>query len=153
MAADSTPATAAHQPVWFDANNPIASAVRYLAGSSDRFDWTGVYVLNGDALELAEYVGAPTEHTRIAVGVGVCGTAVAENRDMNVPDVNALDNYLACSVETQSELVVLIRDSEGRILGQIDIDSHQRGAFTEADEQRVRRVAAELGARWPAARR
>ena len=153
MTADSTPAAAADPPVWFDASNPIAAAVRYLADSSERFDWTGVYVLNGDVLELAEYVGAPTEHSRIAVGVGVCGTAVAENRDMNVPDVTALDNYLACSVETQSELVVLIRDAQGRILGQIDIDSHQRGPFTDADMQLVRRVAAELGARWPAARR
>jgi L-methionine (R)-S-oxide reductase len=150
MTSDALPTPAPAAPAWFDAADPIGSAVRYLAASSDRFDWTGVYVLRGDVLELDAYVGAATEHTRIAVGVGVCGTAVAEDRDINVPDVTAVSNYLACSVETQAELVVLIRDAAGSILGQIDIDSHQRGAFGAEDEARVRQVAAELGARWPA---
>ena len=149
MTSDAMPTPATAAPAWYDRANPIGSAVRYLATSSDRFDWTGVCVLRGDALELAEYVGAPTEHTRIAVGVGVCGTAVAENRDINVPDVTAVANYLSCSVATQAELVVLIRDGGGRILGQVDIDSHQRGAFSAEDEARVRQVAADLGARWP----
>jgi len=94
------------------------------------------------------YIGAPTEHTRIEVGVGVCGTAVARNEDMNVPDVTATDNYLACSLETKSELVVLIRSQDRRIVGQIDIDSHEHAAFGPEEERLVRDVAEALGERW-----
>ncbi len=94
MSFESQPRPSSVEPDWFDADDPIGAAVRHLAASSDRFYWTGIYVLRGDMLELAHYIGAPTEHTRIAVGVGVCGTAVAENRDINVPDVSAVANYL-----------------------------------------------------------
>jgi L-methionine (R)-S-oxide reductase len=127
----------------------LTTAVAQVAAISTKFDWVGIYLLNGDTLELGPYIGAPTEHTRIKVGVGVCGTAVARNDDMNVPDVMAADNYLACSLETRSELVVLIRDRDGRILGQIDIDSHTPAAFGPDEEQAVRQVADELGASWP----
>lgn len=127
----------------------LSAAVKDVARLSSLFDWVGIYVLNGDVLELGPYIGAPTEHTEIPVGVGVCGTAVARNQDLNVPDVRAIDNYLACSLATRSELVVLVRNPEGRIVGQIDIDSHTLNAFRAEDEQSVRRVAQELGAQWP----
>ncbi len=80
----------------------------------------------------------------------MCGTAVARNEDMNVPDVSRSDNYLACSIETKSELVVLVRDRDGKILGQIDIDSHTPNAFGRAEEEAVRKVAKELGELWHA---
>ena len=108
----------------------------------------GIYLLHDDTLELGPYVGEPTEHTRIKVGVGVCGTAVAREEDLNVPDVTAATNYLACSLATKSELVVLIRGRDGRILGQIDIDSHTRAAFGPEEEAAVKRVAKELGDAW-----
>jgi GAF domain-containing protein len=127
----------------------LRSAVQSLRDFSPKFDWVGIYILKGDTLELGPYIGEATEHTRIAVGVGVCGTAVARNADMNVPDVSASDNYLACSVATKSELVVLIRDRAGAIVGQIDIDSHTRDAFGPDEEARVKAVADELGAAWP----
>jgi L-methionine (R)-S-oxide reductase len=130
-------------------NDVLRAAVDRVAAISPAFNWVGIYVLNGQMLELGPFIGAPTEHTRIAVGVGVCGTAVARNQDLNVPDVTASDNYLACSVETQSELVVLIRDRQGRILGQIDIDSHTRSAFGPAEEAAVKKIADELGEAWP----
>jgi GAF domain-containing protein len=110
----------------------------------------GIYVLKGKSLELGPYMGAATDHTRIPVGVGVCGTAVSKNQDLNIPDVSSHDNYLSCSIETKSELVVLIRDSRGKILGQIDIDSHTRDAFGSSEEESVRQVAKELGELWPA---
>ena len=94
--------------------------------------------------------GQESEHTRIAVGQGVCGTAVAENADQNVADVRARENYLACSLETRSELVVLVEDRKGKILGQIDIDSHTPNAFGAAEESAVKKVANELGELWPA---
>jgi GAF domain-containing protein len=127
----------------------LRSAVQSLRDFSPKFDWVGIYILKGDTLELGPFIGEATEHTRITVGVGVCGTAVARNADMNVPDVSASDNYLACSVATKSELVVLIRDRAGAILGQIDIDSHVRDAFGPDEERRVKAVADELGAAWP----
>jgi GAF domain-containing protein len=137
-------------PAWFRPGAALLSAVEFLSKASPKFDWVGIYVLKGDTLELGPYIGAPTEHTRIKVGVGVCGTAIAEDADINVPDVRALDNYLACSVETRSELVVLIRDTKGRIVGQIDIDSHTAGAFGPAEEELVKQTARELSALWPA---
>jgi GAF domain-containing protein len=137
-------------PVWYQPEAPLGSAVRYVAALSPKFNWTGIYILKGDTLELGPYIGAKTEHTRIPVGRGVCGTAVAKNEDQNVPDVNASDNYLSCSIDTKSELVVLIRDSSGKILGQIDIDSHTPHAFGPEEEAAVKRVAQELGVLWPA---
>jgi L-methionine (R)-S-oxide reductase len=135
-------------PAWHQSGTLLRSAVQYLAALSPKFNWVGIYVLRGETLELGPYVGEPTEHTRIQVGVGVCGTAVARNEDMNVADVTAVENYLACSVETASELVVLIRSRDGGILGQIDIDSHTRGAFGPKEEAAVKQVAEELGSWW-----
>lgn len=114
-------------------------AVGYLK-DRPRFDWTGVYVLEGQELVLRAFVGKPTEHTRIPVGRGVCGTAIAEKADQRIDDVSKVPNYLMCSLDTKSELVVLIRDGE-KIYGQIDVDSHTRAAFTDEDHAEVRRVA------------
>lgn len=118
-------------------------AVREIESAEDRYDWVGIYLLeNDDILVLHNYIGKPTEHDRIPVGTGVCGTAVAEARDVNVPDVTEVENYLACSAETRSELVVLIRDgTEGPIHGQIDLDSDEPGAFDDRDRRELRTVA------------
>ena len=123
----------------------MREAVKKIAASDDRYDWVGIYLFNAEEnmLWLHNYVGKPTEHAKIAVGEGVCGTAVAERANQNVPDVTKIENYLACSPETRSELVVLIRAGD-EILGQIDIDSDQVGAFTEADEREVQAVADKL---------
>lgn len=136
-------------PIWYFPESPLGSAVRYIASLSSKFNWVGIYVLKGAFLELGPFVGEDTPHTRIPIGRGVCGSAVSENKDMNVPDVGASDNYLACSLKTRSELVVLIRDKAGKILGQIDIDSHIKNAFGPEEEQSVQRVAQELGDLWP----
>jgi GAF domain-containing protein len=99
-----------------------------------------LYMLEGDELVLEAYAGRETDHTRIPVGRGVCGTAVASGKDQNVPDVRVVENYLACNVWTRSELVVLIRRGS-LILGQIDIDSDVPDAFTPDEEAAVKRVA------------
>jgi GAF domain-containing protein len=99
-----------------------------------------LYMLHGDELVLEAYAGRDTEHTRIPVGKGVCGTAVATGRDQNVPDVRAIEHYIACNTWTRSELVVLIRRGN-RILGQIDVDSDEPDPFTAEEEAEVRRVA------------
>lgn len=109
--------------------------------------YTGVYLymLHGGTLVLEAFAGRPTEHTRIPVGSGICGRAVAERRDLNVPDVSRADGYLACSLETRSELVVLIRRHD-EILGQIDIDSDVVDGFDQDEEGAVRVVADALAA-------
>ena len=123
--------------------------MRHVASLSPRFDWVGIYILKGQFLELGPFIGAETEHRRIRVGQGVCGTAVTKNADQNIPKVKDHAHYLACSEKTQSELVILIRDSHGEILGQIDIDSHTEAAFGESEVKFVRQIAAELGDLWP----
>jgi len=121
-------------------------AVEQIAAASDRFDWVGIYLLDDNVLTLHNYVGEPTEHTRIAVGAGVCGTAVAENRDINVADVRDLDNYIACSLGTRSEIVVLIRDPKtDQVYGQLDLDSDREAAFSETDEAGLKTIADWLG--------
>ena len=99
-----------------------------------------MYMLHGDELVLEAHAGRETEHTHIAVGHGVCGTAVATRTDQNVPDVRAIENYIACNTWTRSELVVLIRRGE-LILGQIDVDSDEPDPFTPEEEAEVRKVA------------
>lgn len=99
-----------------------------------------LYMLAGDELVLEAWAGRETEHARIPVGRGVCGTAVATGRDQNVGDVRAIGNYLACNVFTRSELVVLIRRGD-LILGQIDVDSDVPDPFDPAEEAAVRKVA------------
>lgn len=119
----------------------LRTAVERIEAAEDRFNWVGIYLLDGDELVLHNYIGRPTEHTHIPVGVGVCGAAVAEDRDINVDDVSAEENYLACSIETKSELVVLIRSEDGIVHGQIDLDSDQIAAFTTEDEAGLREIA------------
>ena len=115
-------------------------AVGVMKEERPHYNWVGIYLLEGDTLVLHNYEGKPTEHTHIPVGVGVCGTAVAEKANQIVGDVTTLDNYLACSLETRAEIVVLIRKGE-QIFGQIDIDSDIPDVFTNADEALLNRVA------------
>ena len=104
-----------------------------------------LYMLHGDFLVLEAFAGRETVHTRIPVGSGICGTAVAEGRDQNVGDVRAISNYLACNLETRSELVVLIQRGP-LILGQIDVDSDVPDPFTPEEHDAVRKVADALAA-------
>ena len=99
-----------------------------------------LYMLQGSELVLEAHAGRETEHQRIPVGKGVCGTAVATGRDQNVGDVRAIENYIACNLFTRSELVVLIRRGDV-ILGQIDVDSDVADPFTPEEAAEVKKVA------------
>jgi L-methionine (R)-S-oxide reductase len=109
--------------------------------------YTGVYLymLHGNGLVLEAFAGTPTEHTRIPIGRGICGQAVAEARDLNIADVSSAPGYLACSLATRSELVVLVRRHD-EILGQIDIDSDVPAGFSDAEHAAVKAVAGALAA-------
>jgi len=123
----------------------VLAAWHALRARRRHYHWVGLYLLDGRELRLGPFVGAPTEHTRIPVGRGVCGAAVEQDQNINVPDVTALDNYLLCSPKVQSELVVLIHDARnGRVLGEIDVDSHKPAAFTAEDERILERIAQRL---------
>lgn len=113
----------------------------------ETYNWSGIYRLEGEMLVLDAYVGAETDHTHIPVGRGVCGTAVAEDANQVIEDVRELTNYLACSTQTRSEIVVLIRRRD-RVLGQIDIDGHTVGAFDASDETMLESIAEILAERW-----
>lgn len=106
------------------------------------WDWSGIYLLVDGALVIGPFAGSEEtpDHSRIEIGDGVCGTAVAENTNQLVTDVRELDNYLACSLQTRSELVVLIHH-EGEIVGQFDIDSDTVGAFTKDDEDLLEEIS------------
>jgi GAF domain-containing protein len=99
-----------------------------------------MYMLHGDELVLEAHSGRDTDHARIPVGKGVCGTAVATGTDQNVPDVRARENYIACNTWTRSELVVLIRRG-ATILGQVDVDSDALDPFDAEEQAAVRQVA------------
>lgn len=107
------------------------------------FDWTGIYLYDNEdeMLNLAFFLGKDTDHIRIPKGKGVCGTAVAENRNIIVDDVLSEGNYLACSIETRSEIVVLLKDKDKKILGQIDVDSDKIKAYNEIDTEKLETIA------------
>jgi GAF domain-containing protein len=127
-----------------DFESVLEAAIHGVHAFDPRFHWTGIYELFPDnVLRLGPFIGAPTEHVFIGCGEGICGTAIAERRNMNIPDVSRVTNYLACSSDTRSELVVLIRSGE-TIHAQIDIDSHELDAFDPDAVTAVEAVADRL---------
>jgi GAF domain-containing protein len=126
-----------------DATSLLAEVVSLLRRERPHYHWVGVYLLQGDELVLGPYVGKPTSHTRIPLNQGICGAAASSGQTLIVDDVNADPRYLACSLETRSEIVVPIQH-QGRVLGEIDIDSDQPAAFTPNDRDLLEAVAALL---------
>ena len=124
----------------------LREAVKLLTASEHRYNFVGVYMLNAEDNELWLHndLGEPTDHARIPVGRGVCGTAVAEKANQNVPDVTQVGNYLSCSPRTKSELVVLIY-ANNEIVGQIDIDAREVNAFSKDDQTAIEVIADKLG--------
>ena len=124
-----------------DFGSLLNRTVELLHESNEKFHWTGIYELLPDnVLRLGPFIGEPTDHVSISVGQGVCGSAVADKCNKNIPDVSKESNYLACSSSTKSELVVLIRKGD-QIYAQIDIDSHEVDAFEPGWASQVEIVA------------
>ncbi len=124
--------------------DPATLTMQLIAKRFCHYRWVGIYWLTGDTLVLGPYVGDPTDHTRIKVGDGVCGTAVAQGKNQIVPDIREVTNYIACSVKTRSEIVVLIRRAGGDVIGQIDADADETAAFDRTDEALLTAVAKRL---------
>jgi L-methionine (R)-S-oxide reductase len=122
-------------------------SVGLIADRLPYYNWVGFYMLDSageDILVLGPFRGAPTQHVRIPVTQGVCGAAVAQGETVIVDDVFSDPRYLACSIETKSEIVVPIRVN-GRIVGEIDIDSHALHAFGADDRGFLEECAAIFG--------
>jgi L-methionine (R)-S-oxide reductase len=123
------------------ADDRLAAAVEALQGGFEHYSWVGIYLVQGDDLVLGPWQGPQaTEHVRIPVGQGVCGTAAASGVTEIVDDVNADPRYLACFPSTRSEIVVPIA-RDGRVVGEIDIDSDRPAAFGGEDRAFLERVA------------
>jgi L-methionine (R)-S-oxide reductase len=123
-----------------NANAAMKQVVQLLKDAIPHYSWVGIYLLDGDELVLGPYLGKPSPHTRIPLGRGICGAAATEKATIVVDDVNADPRYLACSIETKSEIVVPIMNGS-EVLGEIDIDSDQPAAFGQADRDLLEQVA------------
>jgi GAF domain-containing protein len=129
-----------------DADEAMRSAVSVLKAQVPHYTWVGIYLLDGDELVLGPFLGKPSPHTRIPLGRGICGAAATGKRTIVVDDVNSDPRYLACSLETKSEIVVPIMRGDV-VLGEIDIDSDRPAAFGPDDRALLERVAAALAER------
>ncbi len=128
----------------------MSSIVELLPERLSHFNWVGFYMIEKSRpgeetmLVLGPYVGAETPHKRIPLNQGICGAAVSTGQTLIVDDVNADPRYLACSLETKSEIVapVFVR---GEAVGELDIDSHTPSAFTDDDRKLVEHCAELVG--------
>jgi GAF domain-containing protein len=122
--------------------------VAAIAREFPHYNWTGFYWLDpvdAQTLVLGAFNGEPTPHVRIPITQGICGAAVASGQTVVVDDVNADPRYLSCSIRTKSEIVVPIR-AHGKVVGEIDIDSHTHAAFTETDRTFLEEATRIVGA-------
>jgi L-methionine (R)-S-oxide reductase len=123
------------------ADEVLRRTVSVLHDRFDHYSWVGIYLVEGEELVLGPWKGPQaTEHVRIPVGAGICGAAAASGKTELVDDVGSDPRYLACFPSTRSEIVVPIV-YEGRVVGEIDIDSDRPAAFTAADREFLERVA------------
>ena len=142
-----------------DADDVVRDIVELLHDRIGHYSWVGIYFVEQDELVVGPWKGPQaTEHVRIPVGQGICGAAAASGQTEIVDDVNADPRYLACFASTRSEIVVPIA-YDGRVVGEIDIDSDEPAAFGDEDRVFLERVAALIaphclvgwdtgGARW-----
>jgi GAF domain-containing protein len=132
------------------AEHLMSMIVERLQDVVKHYNWVGFYMLdegeNGGEpmLVLGPYVGAETPHKRIPLQQGICGAAVSSAQTVVVDDVNSDPRYLACSLETKSEIVAPVF-VKGKVVGELDIDSHQPAAFTADDRQLVEHCASLVG--------
>lgn len=131
------------------ASDFMSQVVKLLRQRMPKYNWVGFYMLEtaeAPILALGAFDGAPTPHTRIPLHQGICGAAASSGKTIVVDDVGSDPRYLACSLETKSEIVVpiFVRD---KVVGELDIDSHSHAAFQDEDRKLVEYCAALVGKR------
>ena len=119
----------------------LDNVVNYLYQNFDHYNWIGIYLVENNDLILGPWRGKQaTEHTKIPIGKGICGSAAASGKTEVIPDVDVDSRYLACFISTKSEIVVPIK-KDNKILGEIDIDSDVKDAFTKKDKEFLEKIA------------
>ena len=119
----------------------VKAVVDFLYENFNHYSWVGIYLVKDNDLVLGPWKGKQaTEHARIPIGKGICGSAAASGETEIISDVNADSRYLACFVSTKSEIVVPIK-KDNKILGEIDIDSDVKDAFTKKDKEFLEKIA------------
>jgi GAF domain-containing protein len=128
----------------------LGELCKLLRASVPHYDWVGFYIVEpaGDMLVLGPFDGEPTEHVRIPFGKGICGRAAQTGKTFVVQDVTKEANYLACSLAVKSEIVLPIFRN-GKVVAQLDIDSHTANAFGKEDEAFLSRVCQMVAASEP----
>jgi len=121
--------------------NTLEEVVGYLYNNFEKYSWIGIYIVEGNDLVLGPWSGEQaTEHIRIPIGKGICGSAAKTGKTEIIVDVNSDPRYLSCFISTRSEIVVpIIKD--GAIVGEIDIDSDLKDAFDLQDKQFLEKIA------------
>ncbi len=137
------------------ADDLMQGMVKVLHSRMLKYNWVGFYMLEPGArppvLVLGAFEGAMTPHTRIPLHQGICGAAASSGQTVVVDDVSKDSRYLACSLETKSEIVVPVF-VHGKVAGELDIDSHFPAAFALADQELVEHCAALVGKKLEASR-
>jgi L-methionine (R)-S-oxide reductase len=132
------------------ASDLMSQVVKLLRQRMPKYNWVGFYMLEtaeqSPMLALGAFDGAPTPHTRIPLNQGICGAAASSGKTIVVDDVSSDPRYLACSLETKSEIVVPIF-VRGKVVGELDIDSHSPAAFQDEDRKLVEYCAELVGKR------
>jgi len=132
-----------------NSSNVLEETVNFLYHSFDHYTWVGIYIVKGENLILSNWKGPhETEHVKIPIGKGVCGSAAATGKTEIVDDVNKDDRYLSCFVTTRSEIVVPIK-KDGKVIAEIDIDSDIHAAFSENDTFFLEKIADMLSKHIP----
>lgn len=121
----------------------MRQAVTILKQQMANYTWVGIYLMDGQELVLGPFLGKPSPHTRIPLNQGICGAAASTKETIIVDDVDTDPRYLACSLDTRSEIVVPIMRGD-KVLGEIDIDSDKKAAFGTSDRELLESVAALL---------
>ncbi|HEX7319929.1 MAG TPA: GAF domain-containing protein [bacterium] len=123
----------------------LNAVCQLLYGGLPYYNWVGFYLTDetGKNLMLGPYLGAPTEHVKIAFGQGICGQAAERKETFVVQDVSKETNYLSCSIKVKAEIVVPIFKGE-KIAGELDIDSHTANPFTQEDKLYLEKICGEL---------
>ena len=121
--------------------NILQKIVDFLYENFENYNWVGIYIVKGNDLILGPWKGLQaTEHVRIPIGSGICGSAAATGKTEIIPDVNVDNRYLSCFISTKSEIVIPIK-KEDKIIAEIDIDSDRKDAFSKDDQIFLEKIA------------
>ncbi|MDH4222773.1 MAG: GAF domain-containing protein [candidate division Zixibacteria bacterium] len=121
----------------------LRDTVKILKENIDYYNWVGIYLFEGDELVLGPFSGKPSPHLRIPLNRGICGAAASQKKSIIVEDVTSDPRYLACSLETKSEIVVPIMKQD-KVFGEIDIDSDRMNVFSQEDQMFLERICSIL---------